>query len=103
MVSESQTLSLSDGSSSLDVERRQDWGRAGGEGPWREGERLSLIVVKMGKKQDFKLEERMATEQLRFWDGRSADENLYVLWKHGIQTRDKRADLSVRRVGAFTI
>ena len=42
MVSESQTLSLSDGSSSLDVEWRQDWGRVGGEGPCGEGERLSL-------------------------------------------------------------
>ena len=61
------------------------------------------MIVKMGKKLVFKLEERMATEQLRFWDGRSAAENLYVSWKHGIQTRDERADLSVRRVGAFPI
>lgn len=62
-----------------------------------------MLVVKMGEKQVFKLEERMATEQLRFWDGRRAAENLYISWKHGIQTRDERADLSVRRVGVFTI
>ena len=40
MVSESQTLSVSDGSSSLDVEWRQDWGRAGGEGLWGRGRGL---------------------------------------------------------------
>ena len=91
MVSESQTLSLSDGSSSLDVEWRQDWGRVGGEGPCGEGERLSLIVVKMGKRPDFKLEETMATEQLRFWDGRSAAENLYVYESMGFrpETREQ--------------
>ena len=57
----------------------------------------------MGEKQVFKLQERMATEQLRFWDGRRAAENLYISWKHGIQTSDERADLSIRTVGVFTI
>ena len=57
----------------------------------------------MGEKQVFKLQERMTTEQLKFWDGRRAAENLYISWKHGTQTNDETADLSIRTVGVFTI
>lgn len=39
----------------------------------------------------------MATEKLRLWEERSPTEDLSVLCKRGIQTRDGRADLTCKK------
>lgn len=48
-------------------------------------------------------EERVATEKLRLWEERSTTEDLSVLCKRGIQTRDGRADLTCKKSQRLTV
>ena len=64
---------------SLDAKWRWNWGIACGVWDVREGTEGFFVVVKMGEKDVYELEERMAPEKLRLWEGRSVTENLSVL------------------------